>query len=180
MQTLKYLTIALVTIIAIALIVALFLKKEYTVERQITIDLPKDSIYNYIKYLKNQNNYSKWASMDTQMKKEFKGTDGTIGFVSAWDSYKKEVGKGEQTIKAMLENERIEYNIHFIKPFEGFADACMTLDSIGTKQTIVRWGFVGKMKYPMNLMLLFMNMDKMIGDDLSIGLTNLKDLLEKK
>jgi hypothetical protein len=33
--------------------------------------------------------------------------------------------------------------------------------------------------YPFNLMLLFMNMDKMIGDDLSTGLTNLKTLLEK-
>jgi hypothetical protein len=35
------------------------------------------------------------------------------------------------------------------------------------------------MKYPMNLMLLFMNMEKMVGRDLSIGLTNLKNTLEK-
>jgi hypothetical protein len=31
----------------------------------------------------------------------------------------------------------------------------------------------------MNLMLLFMNMDKMVGNDLAKGLTNLKQVLEQ-
>ena len=44
-------------------------------------------------------------------------------------------------------------------------------------QTHVR--FDGKMNYPMNLMLLFMNMDKMIGKDFESGLKNLKTILEK-
>jgi hypothetical protein len=34
------------------------------------------------------------------------------------------------------------------------------------------------MKYPMNLMLLFMNMEKMVGNDLGNGLKNLKTILE--
>jgi hypothetical protein len=43
----------------------------------------------------------------------------------------------------------------------------------------VLWGFKGKMPYPMNLMLLCMNMDKMLGKDLGTGLQNLKSTLEK-
>ncbi len=179
MKILKNILIGLVATIVIALIAAIFLKKEYSVEREIVINKPKDSVYHYIKYLKNQNNYSKWASMDVNMKKEFKGTDGTVGFVSYWDSDKEDVGKGEQTIKGMVENESIDYSIHFIKPFEGMADAYMTVEPDHDNQTKVRWGFVGKMKYPTNLMLLFMNMDKMIGDDLAIGLKNLKAILDK-
>jgi hypothetical protein len=35
------------------------------------------------------------------------------------------------------------------------------------------------MKYPMNGMLLFMNMDKLLGKDLETSLTNLKHILEK-
>jgi hypothetical protein len=35
------------------------------------------------------------------------------------------------------------------------------------------------MNYTMNLMLLFMNMEKMVGNDLSTGLNNLKQVLEK-
>jgi hypothetical protein len=166
-------------LIIIALITAIFIKKEYSVERDITINKPKDSVYNYIKYLKNQNNYSKWASMDVNMNKEYKGTDGTVGFVYTWDSDKKDVGKGEQTIKAMVANESVDYSIHFIRPFEGMADAYLTVEPGLNDQTKVRWGFVGKMKYPSNLMLLFMNMDKMIGDDLAIGLKNLKVILDK-
>jgi hypothetical protein len=36
------------------------------------------------------------------------------------------------------------------------------------------------MKYPMNIMLLFMNMDEMLGKDLETGLVNLKAVMEKK
>jgi hypothetical protein len=35
------------------------------------------------------------------------------------------------------------------------------------------------MPYPMNLMLLFMDMDGMLGKDLQQGLDNLKGVLEK-
>ena len=169
----------IVGLIAVALITAIFLKKEYSVERDIIINKPKDSVYSYIKYLKNQDNFSKWMKMDPNVKKSYSGNDGTVGFKASWDSEKEDVGKGEQTISAMAENESIDYDLHFIKPFEGIATAYLTVEPEGNNQTKVRWGFTGKMKYPMNLMLLCMNMDKMIGDDLSVGLTNLKQILEK-
>jgi hypothetical protein len=35
------------------------------------------------------------------------------------------------------------------------------------------------MNYPMNVMKLFMNMEKAIGNDFGIGLGNLKALMEK-
>ena len=129
--------------------------------------------------LSNQPKYSKWASMDPTMKQEFKGTDGTVGSFYSWDSNNKDVGKGEQTITGVTENERVDYNIHFIKPFDGLALAYMTTTAVTPTQTKVKWGFSSKMPWPMNLMLLFMNMEDMLGKDLSIGLTNLKGNLEK-
>ena len=36
----------------------------------------------------------------------------------------------------------------------------------------------GKMKYPMNLMTLFMDMETMLSSDLDEGLKNLKEILE--
>lgn len=179
MKIIKKILIILAIVIAIPLLVALFVKKEYSVERDITINKPKQEVYNYIKYLKNQNNFSKWASMDPNMKKEFRGTDGTVGFVSAWDSDKKDVGKGEQEIKNMHEGERIDYEIRFIRPFASIAPAYLATESAGDNQTKVKWGFNGHMPYPMNLMLVFMDMDKLIGGDLQTGLNNLKNILEK-
>ena len=36
------------------------------------------------------------------------------------------------------------------------------------------------MAYPMNIMLLFLNMEKMLGPDLQTGLNNLKEILERE
>jgi len=55
----------------------------------------------------------------------------------------------------------------------------MTTDSTGTNQTKVKWGFSGKMTYPFNIMKLFMDPEKAVGDDFSTGLTRLKAILEK-
>jgi hypothetical protein len=171
--------IVIVVIIAIPLIVALLTKKEYGVIREVLINRPKPEVFNYIKYLKNQDNFSKWATMDPNMKKEYRGEDGTVGFVSAWDSEQKNVGKGEQEIKKILEGERIEYELRFIKPFQSTSLAYMTTETISENQTRVKWGFNGKMNYPMNIMLLFMDMEKMIGNDFATGLSNLKTIVEK-
>jgi hypothetical protein len=118
--------VSLLAFVVILLVVALFVKKDYSVTRETEISKPKQIVFNYIKFLRNQDNFSKWASMDPNMKKEYRGTDGEAGFVSAWESAFKNVGKGEQEITKITEGERIDFNIHFIKPFEGRAKAFMT------------------------------------------------------
>ena len=166
------------SIVALLLILAAFTKKGYSVEREISINQPKQQVFDYLKFLKNQDNFSKWATMDANMKKSYQGTDGTVGFISAWDSENKNVGKGEQEITKIDEGKRIDYQIRFIKPFAGVANAYMTIESRSKQETLVNWGFDSKMKYPMNLMLLFMSMDKMIGRDFDTGLKKLKSILE--
>lgn len=170
--------VVLAVIIAIILAIALFVKKEYSVVRDITINRNISEVFNYIRLLKNQDNFSKWASMDPNMKKEYRGMDGTVGFVSIWEGNKK-VGKGEQEIIKITEGEKVDYKLHFIQPFEGLADSFMSTAVAGENQTKVSWGMNSAMKYPMNIMLLFMNMEKMIGEDFSTGLNNLKGILEK-
>ncbi len=75
---LKKIIIALVVLISIPLLVALFVKKEYVVERDIIIERPVTEVFSYLKYLKNQDNFSKWASMDPNMKKSTRGVDGSV------------------------------------------------------------------------------------------------------
>jgi len=180
MKILKTILIAVGILIAVPLIVSLFVKKDYEVEREITIDKPKEEVFDYVKFLKNQDNYSKWATMDPDMKKTYRGTDGTVGFVSAWESDNKDVGKGEQEIKKITEGERIDFELRFFEPFESTEPAYMTTERVSENQTKVKWGFNGHMDYPMNIMMLFMDFEKMIGDDLDTGLKNLKSVLEAK
>ena len=178
-KTVKIVLFSLVGIIALPLIIALFLKKEYTVEREVTINKPTPAVFDYIKHLKNQDEYSVWAKMDTNMKKEYRGTDATVGFVSAWDSENDQVGKGEQEIKKITEGQRIDFELRFMKPFESTEQAYMTTETVagGTK---VKWGFNGKLFYPMNFMTLFMDIEGMIAKDLETGLVNMKANLEKE
>lgn len=164
-------------LIVLLLLAGLVISKDMNVKREVVINRSSSEVFNYVKYLKNQDNYSKWATLDPDMKKEFRGTDGQPGFVSAWEGNKK-VGKGEQEIKAVSDG-RIDTELRFEKPFKSIAQARMTAEPVDTNSTRVTWGFESKMNYPMNIMKLFMNMDKAIGNDFSMGLNNLKTLLEK-
>lgn len=177
-KVLKIIGVILAVVIGLPLVIALFTAKEYSVEREVTIFKNKAEVFNYVKLLRNQNNYSKWAAMDPDMKKEFRGTDGTVGFVSAWNSQNPDVGKGEQEIVAIREGENIDYELRFLEPFESTSQAYMSTASAGDNATLVKWGFKGNMAYPMNFMLLVMDMEGMLGADLQTGLDNLKRILE--
>jgi len=179
MRALKIIGLILVGIIAILLIAGLFIDGNYALEREVTINKPRQEVFDYVKLLKNQNNFSVWAMADPNMKKEFTGVDGTIGCVSAWDSENPDVGKGEQTIIQIAEGQRIDYELHFIEPFESTDYAYMTTEAVSDNQTKVIWGFRGEMKYPMNLMMLTMNLEEMLAPDLEKGLGNLKGILEQ-
>lgn len=176
---LLYLVIALIGLVSLGLIVAIFIRKEYNVERSATINSPRQNVYDYVKYLKNQNEFSVWSKIDPNMKVEFRGTDGTVGFVSAWNSEVKEAGKGEQEILSIDEGNRIDYEIRFFEPMKSTDKAFISLESKNDSVTNVKWGFNGKLKYPMNLMLVFMDMDAILGKDLQGGLNNLQAILEK-
>lgn len=178
-KALKITLIVILVLVGLPLIIALFVKKDYAVSREVTINKPKSEVFAYILMLKNQDNFSVWANRDPNMKKEYRGTDGTVGFVSAWESQNKEVGKGEQEIKAIKDGERIDYELRFMEPFEATDNAYMTTEAVSDSSTKVTWGFNGRMPYPMNLMLLGMDMEGMLGKDLQQGLDNLKVELEK-
>jgi Polyketide cyclase / dehydrase and lipid transport len=179
MKILIGIIIALAGIIVLLLIIGFFVKKDYSVGKEVVINKLKAAVFEYLKLLKNQNKFSVWGSMDPNMKTEFSGIDGTEGFVSAWESENKNVGKGEQEVLKIVDGERIDYEIRFIKPFKSTSWAFITTAALNDNKTLVHWEFTGKMKYPTNLMLLFMNMEKMVGNDLNKGLQNLKNILEK-
>jgi len=179
MKALKIIGLSIVGIIVLILITGLFVNGKYAVEREVTINKPKQVVYDYVKYLKNQNKFSVWAKIDPAMKTEFRGEDATVGFVSAWDSENPDAGKGEQKITKMTDGERIDYELHFIEPFESTDFAYLTTSAVNDSVTSVKWGFNGEMKYPMNLMMLTMDMEKMLAPDLQNGLNNLKAILEK-
>ncbi|HSD13455.1 MAG TPA: SRPBCC family protein [Flavobacterium sp.] len=179
MRILKKLLLFVLAIAVILMVAGLFVKKDYAMEREIIINKSEAEVFKYIRMVKNQDNFSVWNKKDPNAKKEYKGTDGEVGFVYSWDSDNNEVGKGEQEIMKITENERIDLKLRFKEPFEAEDDAYFTTDDLTPNQTKVKWGFKGHLDYPMNLFLLTVDMEKELGGDLETGLKDLKKILEQ-
>ena len=169
-----YILLGLVVLIAILAAIA---PKTYNVSRSIEISRPKAEVFDYLKYLKNQDEWSPWAKRDPNMEQKFTGTDGEVGAISYWNG-NKEVGEGEQELTKIIDGERIESELRFLKPWKSESDAYLVTEAIDTNTTKVTWGFSGHNKFPMSIMMLFMNMDKMIGKDFEEGLVSLKEKME--
>ncbi|MBB1268218.1 hypothetical protein [Shewanella sp. SR44-3] len=60
------------------------------------------------------------------MNKTYRGVDGEVGFVSAWASENPDVGVGEQEIIKITPNERVDFELRFLSPFEAVEPAYMT------------------------------------------------------
>lgn len=176
MKILKKVLIVILIIIALPFIIAFFVKNEYAVERAVTINRTESEVFNYIKYLKNQEEFSVWAMADPNMETTESGTDGTIGYIYGWNG-NDDVGEGEMEITGIQENEKLDIDLRFKRPFESNCKAYMTTSKVGSKSTKVTWGMYGESSYPMNFMNLFMG--SMVGKDLQTGLNNLKANLEE-
>lgn len=167
--------IIIAALFALPFIIALFVKKEYTAERTIVINKPKHEVFDYIKYIKNQDKYSKWSMMDPNLKKEFTGVDGTEGFIYAWEGTK--AGIGEQEIKSIAEGERLTTELRFEKPFKSVGHVYMITEALTEHSTKMIWGLYGSNPYPRNIMNLFIG--GLLGKDLDTSLNNLKKILEE-
>jgi len=165
-------------IVLLVLVLALLAPKTYDVSRSIEISKPKTEVFNYLKSLKKMDEWSPWAKKDPNMEKKFTGTDGEVGATSYWNG-NKEVGEGEQEITNIIDGERIESELRFLKPWKSTSDCYTAVEEAGKDKTKVTWGFSGKNKFPMSIMMLFMSMDKMVGKDFEEGLASLKSNLEK-
>ena len=166
----------IVGFIALLLIIALFLKKEHYVKREIVINAPSQKVFDFLKLLKNQDKFNKWAKTDTDRKWEYKGTDGTVGFIISWNG-NKNAGEGEKEIMNIVEGKRIETQIRFIRPMKTVADVTMETESLLENQTKVNLINSGTLKYPMNIFIPLA--EKNFPKDMDSSLLALKEILEK-
>ncbi|MEZ5308346.1 MAG: SRPBCC family protein [Pyrinomonadaceae bacterium] len=173
------LAVFLVVVVGAIAALIMFVPTNYAVERETVVNKPIGDVFAYVKILKNQNEWGPWVKRDPKIKLTSEGTDGTVGYISRWDSEDVNVGAGEQEITKIEEGKRIDYKLRFKKPFESESDSYVTTEAVGADKTKVKWGFTGEMPRPMNLMLLFVDMDAEVGKDFDAGLSNLKSIVEK-
>ncbi|GGA78163.1 hypothetical protein GCM10008015_18560 [Flavobacterium palustre] len=176
MRIIKKIVFGLLALIVLLLVVALFVPKDYTVSVSATINTPKEKVFNYVKLIKNQEEYSVWVMQDPNVVMNYTGTDGTVGFKAEWNSKDDNVGEGSQQI-SKITDDRIDVDLHFERPMKGDAKAATFVEDVSGNQTKITNEFYGHSDYPMNLMSLIGK--KFITDAQTQNLANLKKILEK-
>lgn len=173
----KGIAIVFIVVVIAYLVIALIMPNEYTIKRSIKMKASEEMVFQHISSLEKMSEWSPWKDYDPNMITTIRGKDGTIGAVSSWEG-NEEVGKGSQELIAIETNKRVETKLIFVEPHEqeakGFIEMNREDDSVS-----VTWGFIGSSPFPFNGMMLFLNLDEMLGKDFNIGLSKLKNICEK-
>ena len=177
MKILRNIIFGLLALLILLLVAALFIDKHFVVVREVTINKPKMEVFNYVKIIRNSTYYNHWWLIDPKAKLDFKGNDGTVGFIATWDSDNNDMGAGDQEVKKVVDGERVDCALRFRKPFVGEATTYMALEAVNDKTTKLKWAFESDSHYPMNMMNLMMG--KMLGGYLEESELKLKTILEK-
>jgi len=165
-----------VVLVAIPLIAAMFMEKEYSLTAEIVINRAQSDVFNYIRIIGNQRHYNKWVMADPHAKITTTGTDGTVGFISSWESQVKNVGVGAQEIIKIIDGQGYEAELRFEKPFKGVSRAVNMTTALTPTQTKVSFTFYSGNPYPMNLLVPMLK--KMLLKDMNENCANLKKVLE--
>ena len=177
MKTLKKLGLVILALVAIILIAALFVSRDFKYEISTQINAPQEVVWENVNSLADLNAWGPWAEYDPAMKMSQSGVDGTVGAIWSWESDHERVGSGKQTITRIDAPNEIDLELKFYTPYESEAAEYIILKP-NNNGTEVVWGFTSEMPYPFNLMQLFMDIDEAIRTDFNRGLSNLKSMSE--
>lgn len=177
MTTLMYIAIALAVLIAIILIVAAMRPDTFRVQRSIDINAPAEKIFPLINDYRHWGSWSPYEKVDPAMQRTFSGAPNGKGSVYEWNG-NKNVGRGRMEILDATPSSKIVIKLDFFSPFEAHNTAEFTMQPKGNA-TNVTWAMQGPVPYMMKIMHMFMNMDRMCGDQFQQGLTSMKAVAEK-
>ena len=165
---------AVLSLLALYLILTLFGPSEIKVERQIKISRSKSLIQKRLcDFYYFHDKWSPWTEKDPAMITSFKGNAGEAGHLYTW-SGNKEVNEGEMELLAIKEDS-VLLRINFDKRQDS---KLYFILKESDAETEVTWGLLMDIGFFGRAPMLFINMDKMIGPDFEKGLSNLKGYLE--
>lgn len=176
MKVLKIIGIIVAVLVVLVLAAGIIAPKKFDINRSIVINASAETVFTNVSHFSAFNQWNPWSRLDSAMIVNEEGTDGTVGAKHSWKGNNK-VGEGSMTITKIEPGKSVEWALDFIKPFEGHNQAYLNMETTEGGQKVT-WGMKGSMPFPMNAMMLFMNMDKEGGKDYEEGLANLKAMCE--
>ncbi len=140
------------------------------VERKIDVKANPRTVFPYLNDLEKWQLWSPWLIMDPATEVKIASDHKSYSWVG------KRTGEGEMKILSEKENEQVEYDLRFIKPWKSQADVKIRLKE-AAEGTEVSWTMESSL--PFFLFWMKKMMEAFVGMDFMRGLHMLKDLSEE-
>ena len=149
--------------------------KTLHVQRSATIPAAPETIYLLLDDFRQWERWSPWEELDPNMAHTYSGPERGVGATHAWKGNKK-AGEGRMEIIDADPPHRLDLSLAFIKPFKSENTTRFSLADDGPGTTNVTWAMDTPMPLMMQIMNVFMHLDKKIGADFEKGLAKLSSL----
>jgi hypothetical protein len=145
--------------------------------RSVNIKAPADKLFPFVNDLRQWPLWSPFEKMDPKMKKLLSGPPSGSGAGYEWNGNAK-AGAGKMEILSSSPSTAILIRLTMLKPMKAINQVTFTFEEQG-EATKVTWAMSGQNAFIGKLFSVFVNCDKMCGDQFTEGLSKLKAIAEK-
>ena len=157
------------------MLVSFLLPCDVKVARSIEIDAPAAEVFAKVNGLKAGSDWSPCLSRDPKVNLQYSGPDTGVGAKLEWTPEHHQVGIGKQQIVESIESQNVVTALDF--GGQGTALAAFNLVEADGKITIT-WDLGADMGISPIGHYMGLMMDKWVGGDYEVGLSNLKAMIE--
>jgi hypothetical protein len=164
-------------LIALVLIFATTKPGSFSYSRSIVIEAPAEKIFPFVNTLTEWPKWSPYEKLDPKMNRKLSGPSAGVGAVYEWDG-NSNIGAGRMAILDVNAPNSISIQLDFFRPMKGTNQVTFSFEAQGAS-TKVTWAMSGVTNYLGKLISVFIDCEKMVGDQFSEGLMNLKKVVEE-
>jgi uncharacterized protein YndB with AHSA1/START domain len=150
----------------------------FRVTRKAAIKAPAEKIFPLINDFAAWNQWSPYEKLDSAMDKNFSPNTVGKGAVYEWEGDNK-AGAGQMEITDSVFPSRIEIDLDIIKPLEAHNIIEFKFEAVGGS-TNVTWSMFGRRNLMTKFIGIFVNTDRIAGEQFEEGLENLRAIVETK
>ncbi|MEO8385590.1 MAG: SRPBCC family protein [Betaproteobacteria bacterium] len=175
---LKIILIVLVVALVAFLLFVTTRPDTFRVTRSATIQAAPEKLFPMINDMKAFNQWNPYVKKDPKMKGVYSGPTAGPGATYTFEG-NKDAGKGSIAVTDSSPNSKVVMQLKMTDPVEISNVVTFTLQPEGAA-TRLTWAMDGPVPYLFKIVHLFMDMDKMVGNDYETGLASLKALAEAR
>jgi hypothetical protein len=177
-MTTYYILGAIATIVIIFLVIVASRPGSFRVSRSLAIAAPPDAIFPYVNELGKWTLWSPFEGIDPSLQRTYEGPAAGVGAIYRWNGNNK-VGSGSMTVVESRPYELVGFKLEFLRPFKATNAVEFTFKPDGAKTTVT-WAMICNCNFVSKAIGLFMNMDKMCGEQFEKGLAQLSTVATAK